>query len=152
RAVGIATIDLPADLDTRAAMFRSAVAGRRLLVVLDNARDSAQVRPLLPGTSTATTVVTSRSTMRSLATNEGARGIWLSPLAEEDARALLSHGLSRIPRGADVYGRIAALCEGLPLALRIARERLAPMAPDEVARFIERLEGGGESLLAELDF
>ena len=152
RAVGVGTIDLPADVDTRAAMFRSAVAGRRLLVVLDNARDSAQVRPLLPGTPTATTVITSRNTLRSLAAREGAQRVWLGPLGADDARALLGEGFhARASSGDDVLDRIAALCDGLPLALRIVRERLSPAPPDELARFAERLEGDRESLLAALD-
>lgn len=110
-------------LHERATRFRSEVAGRRLLVLLDNARDAAQVRPLLPGTDTCATVITSRAVLASLTVQEGARGLSLDRMDEDEARQLLTALLDEAydPGAVD---ELAAACARLPLALRVAAERI----------------------------
>src|SRR5207247_3533656 len=115
----------PGGLDGRAAMFRSVLHGKQMLVVLDNARTPEQVRPLLPGSSTCLVLVSSRDRLDDLVACEGARLYALDVLGQTDAGDLLSRmaGDHRVePPTAD---RIAALCDRLPLALRIAAARLA---------------------------
>ncbi len=112
-------------LDARAALFRSVVAGRRILLVLDNARDSDQVRPLLPGTSGCLVIVTSRNRLSGLVVREGARLIVLDRLTDEDARQLLANrlGAARAAENPAAVDQIVAACAGLPLALAIAAAR-----------------------------
>lgn len=150
RASGVGTIDLPADVGARAAMFRSAVAERRMLIILDNARDSAQVRSLLPGAAGVTTVVTSRDALHSLVVRDGAERVPVERLDVDEARSLLVHGLDRDIAESDAAKRIAARCEGLPLALRIVRERLSTASRGEVERFADQLDIDHESLLEAL--
>lgn len=151
RAVGVGTAQLSRDVDARAAMFRSAVAGRRMLLVVDNARDSEHVRPLLPGTPGFVTVVTSRDALRSLVAREGAVRLKVEPLEMSAAVELLGDGLPAAVAQEVSPERIAARCDGLPLALRIVRERLSSAHAGDVRRFAEELEGGFQDRLAVLD-
>jgi transcriptional regulator with XRE-family HTH domain len=93
--LGIEPERIPAGLDARAALYRSVLAGRRMLIVADNARDPEQVRPLLPGTPGCLVVVTSRNQLAGLAAAEGARLISLDVLTEPEALELLSRRLGR---------------------------------------------------------
>jgi DNA-binding SARP family transcriptional activator len=125
RALGVPGDQVPGGLDERAAMFRSVLHGRQMLIVLDNARTPEQVRPLLPGAGTCLVLVSSRDRLDDLVAREGARLYALDVLRQTDAGDLLSRmaGDHRIePATAD---RIAVLCDRLPLALRIAAARLA---------------------------
>jgi hypothetical protein len=122
RQVGVAPHRLPAGLADRTAEWRTVLAHRRVLLVLDNARDAEQVRPLLA--ATGTTLVTSRSQLRGLVIREGARRLRLDPLPRADARALLAG--AHLPAPAD---DLLELCAGSPLALRAAAER-ATRHPD----------------------
>ena len=149
RAVGVGTSRLPADLNARAALLRSSLAGRRMLVVLDNARDSTQVRPLLPGDPALVTVVTSRDALRSLAAMDGAARLQVTPLDADSSRQLLCAGAPDDVERAVVATRIAEHCDGLPLALRIVRERLITATDAEVRRFAAEL--GGDDRLDALD-
>ncbi|HTZ42340.1 MAG TPA: AAA family ATPase [Jatrophihabitans sp.] len=130
RALGVDPTGLPADPETRAELFRSSTAGRRLLLVLDNAADSAQVRHLLPGCTGSTVVLTSRTELRTLAVETGAVRLRLRPLSTEAGLALLG---PEIPQ--PVGRQLVAQCAGLPLALRIVRERLAGRDHAEMGRF-----------------
>jgi tetratricopeptide (TPR) repeat protein/transcriptional regulator with XRE-family HTH domain len=118
---------IPADLDARAALYRSQLAGRRMLLVLDNARDSAQVRPLLPGTPGCLVLVTSRSQLTSLIAADGAHAMTLSLLAEEEARLLLSSRLGdgRVAAEPAAASEIIVRCARLPLALALMAARAA---------------------------
>lgn len=132
-ALGVPRSEVAADVDEAAAQFRSAVAGLRLLIVLDNARRPGQVRPLLPGKGQCAVLVTSRDQMSGLVARDGARRVPLGPLRERDAVDLLAR-LTREERPADspaALGELAALRARLPLALRIAAEQALshPLTP-----------------------
>ncbi|MET9502930.1 BTAD domain-containing putative transcriptional regulator [Streptomyces sp. NPDC006622] len=126
-ALGVPPDRIPHGLDAQAALYRSVLAGRRILVVLDNARDSDHVRPLLPGSPGCLTVVTSRDALAGLVAGHGAHCLTLRPFDTEQARALLVRrlGAARVeaePRAAD---EITRLCAGLPLALACVAARAA---------------------------
>ena len=94
-ALGLPAAQIPADGQARCGLYRSVLAGRRVLIVLDNARDAAQVRPLLPGGAGCLVVVTSRSALAGLATAEGAHPLRLGPLGTEQGVRLLAARLGR---------------------------------------------------------
>ncbi|WP_316519667.1 AfsR/SARP family transcriptional regulator [Kitasatospora brasiliensis] len=127
RALGVPGDRIPTTPDEAAALYRSLLAGRRLLVVLDNARDAEQVRPLLPGAPDCRTVVTSRTRLDGLTVRNGARPLVLDVLPAHQALDLLArllgeHRTSAEPRAA---AELAASCGRLPLALAITASRLA---------------------------
>ena len=127
RALGADSSQAPADLDELAAMYRSLLNGRRVLVVLDNAASAGQVRPLLPGTASCLAIVTSRNTLSGLAARDGARRLTLDLLPPGDAVTLISRvaGAERTAADPGAAGRLAQLCGRLPLALRITADRAA---------------------------
>jgi DNA-binding SARP family transcriptional activator/tetratricopeptide (TPR) repeat protein len=131
RALGVAGQDIPAGQDERAARFRSLLADRRMLVVLDNARHADQVRPLLPGGAGSLVLVTSRSQLAGLVAAEGAHPVTLDLLSEADALQLLARrvGPERIAAEPGAAAELIALCARLPLALAIAAARAA-LHPD----------------------
>ncbi|MCZ7424017.1 BTAD domain-containing putative transcriptional regulator [Verrucosispora sp. WMMA2121] len=129
RALGVPGDAIPADLDERAARYRSELAGQPALILLDNAASSHQVRPLLPGAGSNLVLITSRRRLDGLVATHGATQVVLAPLTESDAQHLLRQGLtaSAADKSADESAdlrRIAELCDRLPLALRIAAARL----------------------------
>ncbi|MBF9069378.1 helix-turn-helix domain-containing protein [Streptacidiphilus fuscans] len=136
--LGESAAELPADPQARAARFRTVVAGRRMLLVLDNAADAAQVRPLIPGTSGCAVLVTSRSRLGGLL---GARHLALTTLDDDAARQLLGAvvGRERTDAEPEAVDRLLSCCAGLPLALRIAGARLAGRAAWTAAVLAERL-------------
>ncbi|MGA4843583.1 AfsR/SARP family transcriptional regulator [Streptomyces sp. G45] len=123
--LGVHPQDMPVGLDARAALYRHLLADRRVLVLLDNARDSAQVRPLLPGAPGCHVMVTSRNRLQGLIAAEGARSLILGPLSETEAREVLSRrlGPQRIAAEAAAAEAIIGLCGRLPLALAIVAAR-----------------------------
>ncbi|MEU8546229.1 BTAD domain-containing putative transcriptional regulator [Streptomyces roseoverticillatus] len=126
-ALGVEPGRMPASANGAGALFRSLAADRTLLVVLDNARDSEQVRPLLPGGPRCVTVVTSRYRMPGLIVTDAARPVPMDVLTPEDGTALLAGvlGEERVRVEPAAARRLAELCGGLPLALRVAAARLA---------------------------
>jgi DNA-binding SARP family transcriptional activator len=118
---------LPADPDMQEALYRSLTADRRILIVLDNARDEQQVRPLLPGSASCLTLITSRSQLAGLVATNGAIPLSLDPLTTADAHEFLSRrlGPQRLAGEPAAVDRLIASCAGLPLALCIAAARAA---------------------------
>jgi tetratricopeptide (TPR) repeat protein len=127
RALGVAAEKIPAEEDAKAATYRSLLTGRRILVVLDNAAESEQVRPLLPGTVGCVIVVTSRNRLSGLVVSDGAHRVDIDRLLEAEAVTLLRQiiGSARVDNERDAAVDIIRSCASLPLALRIAAERVA---------------------------
>ncbi|GLF97347.1 AfsR/SARP family transcriptional regulator [Streptomyces yaizuensis] len=124
RALGTPDAQIPDSLDERAALYRSTLAGRRLLVLLDNARDAAQIRPLLPGAAGCATLITSRARLVDLA---GAHLIDLDVMSPEEALQLFTRivGEERVRAEREAALDVVAACGFLPLAIRVAASRLA---------------------------
>jgi DNA-binding SARP family transcriptional activator len=142
RSLGVPAASVPDAMAERAALYRSMLAGRRVLVLADDVAFAAQVRPLLPGTPGSAVLVTSCSRLADL---EGARGIELGPLADHEAVALLERvadedRLSGEPAAA---AAIVEACAGHPLALRIAGARLAANPAMQVADLAASLAAPG---------
>lgn len=139
RALGVTRV--PAGPDERSRAFRSALAGRRVLVVLDDAATAGQVRPLLPGDPSCAVVVTSRERLDGLTALDGARRIDLNVLCGAEARDVLARALSeqRIEREPAAAAELAALCANLPLALRIAAAHLAAHADRPIGALVAEL-------------
>ncbi|MGW2424535.1 BTAD domain-containing putative transcriptional regulator [Streptomyces sp. NPDC001709] len=143
RALGVPGPQIPADQVERTALFRSVLGGRRVLIVLDNARSFAQIRPLLPGTSRACVLVTSRDSMGgALAGDYAFVPLQLGSLAQDESITLLSRVAGDDRCAADPVGaaRLSELCDRLPLALRIAAARLAAKPHWTVRTLLSRLE------------
>jgi Bacterial transcriptional activator domain/NB-ARC domain len=126
-ALGVPAGQIPADAQARSGLYRSVLAGRRVLIVLDNARDAAQVRPLLPGSAGCLVVVTSRSALAGLAAAEGARPLRLGPLgAQEGVRLLAARlGPERVAAEPGAVTELISRCGHLPLALAVMAARAA---------------------------
>ncbi|MFD8496832.1 ATP-binding protein [Amycolatopsis sp. NPDC059657] len=141
QALEVAPGSIPADLEPRAALYRSLLAERRMLIVLDNARSADQVRPLLPGTPTCLVVVTSRNQLRGLMVREGAYRIALDVLPAEDARALLAERIDgdRLAAEPRAVAELMELCARLPLALSIVAARAASQANLPLAALVHEL-------------
>ncbi|MGR6917726.1 tetratricopeptide repeat protein [[Actinomadura] parvosata] len=127
RALGVADSRIPAATDDRAALFRSKLAGRRVLVVLDNARDSDQVRPLLPATPGCLAIVTSRNQLTGLAATHGARTLTLDVWTPAETREALARRLGehRVAAEPQAVAEISELCGHLPLAVAVVAARAA---------------------------
>ncbi|WP_439658776.1 BTAD domain-containing putative transcriptional regulator [Lentzea sp. HUAS TT2] len=125
-AFEVPSAQIPASLDAQVGLYRSLLADRRVLVVLDNARDAEQVRPLLPGAPGSLALVTSRSQLAGLVT-EGARPVPLDLLDDREARELLAGrlGAQRTAAEPDAVDEIVVLCARLPLALAVVAARAA---------------------------
>ena len=142
RALGVSGRDIPAETEERAGMYRSLLAGRRILIFLDNARDAGQVRPLLPGTASCLTVVTSRDSLAGLVARDGARRIELDALPLTDAVSLLRELVgARVEADPGAAAELAGLCCGLPLALRVTAELAAARPQAALAGLAAELSG-----------
>ncbi|MCW7987572.1 SARP family transcriptional regulator [Streptomyces platensis subsp. clarensis] len=140
-ALGTPPERVPGSAQAASALFRSLVAERRLLVVLDNARSSAQVRPLLPGGPRCATVVTSRSRLDGLVATDCARPVGLQTLGHEEGAALLGAmlGPDRVAEDPAAARELVDLCDGLPLALRAAAAQLTARPRWRLARLAAAL-------------
>jgi tetratricopeptide (TPR) repeat protein len=138
RDLGVMPAQVPAGHEERAALYRTRLAGHRVLIVLDDARGAAQVRPLLPGSASCAVIVTSRHRLADLA---GSRLVDLDVLDDEEAHDLLTAIIGQ-ERGAAEPGpvrEVLAACAGLPLAIRIAGARLASRRGWTVSTLARRL-------------
>ncbi|WFF00127.1 BTAD domain-containing putative transcriptional regulator [Micromonospora sp. WMMD964] len=137
-ALGTRPESIPRDLDGQTALYRSLMAGRTMLVLLDNARDADQVRALLPGSASHSfVVITSRDQLVGLLTTEGAHPLPLDPLSTQQSLDLLAHrlGRERTAAWATRIDQIVASCAGLPLALSIVAARASTnraLSPDDL--------------------
>lgn len=140
RALGVDATQLPAGIAQRAALYRSRVAGKRMLVMLDDAAGEAQVRPLLPGTLGCAVLVTSRRRLDALA---GARTVTLQAMDPATAIELLSRitGSERTGAEPEAAAEVVRLCGWLPLAVRIAAARLAARPHWPLSRMVGLLTG-----------
>ncbi|GAA3464504.1 BTAD domain-containing putative transcriptional regulator [Saccharothrix longispora] len=131
-ALGAEPGDLPADLHAQAALFRTLVDGRRMLLVFDNAVDTDQVTALLPGSPTCTVLVTSRKRLSGLIVRHGAEHLSLDVLDDRDARALLTDRLGEERLAAEPFAsdELVKLCRGYPLVLAVlaGRARTDPLS------------------------
>lgn len=142
RGLGVAPERIPPALDDAAALYRTLLADRRVLVLLDDAADAEQVRPLLPGGSANLVLITSRDTLAGLVARDGARRITLATLDPDEAYALLARtlGPERVAAEPAATADLARLCAYLPLALRIAAANIADEA--SIAEYAEQLTAG----------
>ncbi|MBA9002530.1 NB-ARC domain-containing protein [Thermomonospora cellulosilytica] len=140
RALGVPPERTPPDADEQAALFRSLLADRRMLIMLDNAATAAQVRPLLPGQGPVVVAVTSRRRLSGLAV-DGAAFLPLAPLGQDGARQLLDRmlGMSRTRAEQGAADELAELCGRLPLALCTAAARLASRGHLPISRVVAEL-------------
>jgi tetratricopeptide (TPR) repeat protein len=145
--LGVAPERIPAAPDDQAALYRSMVADRRMLIVADNARNPTQVRPLLPGTPGSVVVVTSRGHLGGLAAGEGARMLKLDVLTDADAAELLSArlGRDRVAAEPQAVAELIRLCGRLPLALAIVAAQ-ADLSGRPLAALASQLADAGERL------
>jgi DNA-binding SARP family transcriptional activator len=138
--LGVAGHAIPADLDERAARYRTEIAGRRILVVLDNACSLDQIRPLLPGTPAAMVLVTSRDSLAGLVALHGARRLELHLLPVADSLALLRELIGRrVDAEPEAAAALAGQCARLPLALRVAAELAAGRPATPLAELVAEL-------------
>ncbi len=144
RALGVPAAQVPPELEEAAGTYRSLLAGRRVLVVLDNAASPDQVRPLLPGSPTCLVVVTSRNQLRGLVAKDDARLLTLDVLGRDEAAALVGRviGDARVRAEPAATAELARLCAHLPLALRIAGANLADHPGQPIADYTAELAEG----------
>ncbi|MGP3922189.1 BTAD domain-containing putative transcriptional regulator [Streptomyces sp. 8N616] len=140
-ALGVESAAVPAEPAAQAALYRSLVADKRMLMVLDNARDSAQTIPLLPGSPGCMVLITSRHQLAGLVTTHGAKLLTLDTLSEIEARQLLTRHLGehRLRAEPDAVTAILKRCAGVPLALSIAAARAAIQPGLPLAHLAEEL-------------
>ncbi|TPQ21363.1 AfsR/SARP family transcriptional regulator [Streptomyces sporangiiformans] len=147
-ALGVPPHRVPVDLQARVGLYRSLLAGRQVLVVLDNARDADQVRPLLPGSPSCLAIVTSRNGLTGLVAAEGAHPIALDLLSPAEAHDLLAHRLGehRVAAEPDAVQEIITHCARLPLALAIVAARAATNPGFPLSAVAEELRDSHGSL------
>ncbi|MFY1671014.1 AfsR/SARP family transcriptional regulator [Plantactinospora sp. WMMB334] len=152
-AFGVPAERIPGSLPAQAALYRSLLADRRVLVLLDNARDADHVRPLLPGSPGCLVLVTSRNQLTSLVATDGAHPVTLDLLASAEARALLARrlGPGRVAAEPDAVDEIINFCARLPLALAIAAARAATCPGIPLAALADQLRavGGLDALIGD---
>jgi len=147
-ALGVPAGRIPPGDEARAGLYRTTLAERRIMIVLDNARDATQIRPLLPGSPGCAVVVTSRGPLTSLIAGHGARLISLDVLSDGEAAELLAArlGPERVAADPDTAGELAVLCGRLPLALAIAAARAGARAHLPLAVTVAELRDARQRL------
>jgi DNA-binding SARP family transcriptional activator/tetratricopeptide (TPR) repeat protein len=153
RALGTPAERIPLDLDEAAALYRTLLADRRMLVLLDNAEGVDQVRPLLPAGTGCLALVTSRDRLAGLAVRDGARLLRLDTLDPDEAGQVLARllGAGRVGAEPEASAELARLCGYLPLALRIAAAQLARHPDRPVADLVDRLRTGDRLAVLEIE-
>jgi tetratricopeptide (TPR) repeat protein/DNA-binding SARP family transcriptional activator len=148
--LGVPGQQIPADLDTRIALYRTVMADKTMLVLLDNAATAEQVRPLLPGSPTCLVLVTSRDTLTGLLALDGATRLDLDVLTADESAELVTRilGESRVRGQADDVARLADRCARLPLALRIAAATMYGHPHQTIADYLADLAASPLATLA----
>jgi DNA-binding SARP family transcriptional activator/DNA-binding XRE family transcriptional regulator/Tfp pilus assembly protein PilF len=143
-SLGVPAGQIPPKQDAAAALYRSLLAGRRMLVVLDNALDADQVRPLLPSGAGSLVLVTSRHTLSGLVVSHGAQQQTLAPLSAVEATELVTRilGVDRVAAEPDAAAGLIAECSGLPLALRIAAANVRVDQHLDIGEYVAELRAG----------
>ncbi|MEU5690872.1 BTAD domain-containing putative transcriptional regulator [Actinosynnema sp. NPDC020468] len=144
RAQGVPPESVPLDQDEQEAMFRSRLTDQQVLLVLDNAANAEQIRPLLPGSPGCAVLVTSRDTLRGLAVSHAASNVRLDVLDVSETRALLAGMLGEevVAAQSDAADELAQLCAHLPLALRIAAANLLSRPEITISSYVDELRAG----------
>lgn len=147
-ALGVSPGAVPESVDARASLFRSIVAGRRILLLLDNARDAEQVRPLLPGTPGNAVLITGRRRLTGLAATHGAHLLRLDVPSVMDARTVFMErvGPHRVSVEPQVVDEIVELCGRLPLAMAVVAARVAAYAGPSLSDMAAELRGTARRL------
>ena len=150
RALGVGAEQVPVEVEEAAGLYRSLVTDRRVLIVLDNARDAEQVRPLLPADPGCLVLVTSRDRLSGLVARDGARRLTLDVLSPAEADQLLARvlGQEQVQAEPEATAELARVCGFLPLALRIAAANLLDQPGQPIAGYVTKLRAGDR--LAEL--
>jgi DNA-binding SARP family transcriptional activator len=149
-SLGVEPHRIPAGVDAQLALYRSIIGGERRLLILDNARDAAQVRPLLPDASRTHTVVISRRRLVGLAVSHGAKAIEVGAFDRTESAALLERhlGKERLAAEPEAAHRVLTACAGLPLALAIAGARAATRPDHALSVIADELEASRLDALA----
>ncbi|MGW3960026.1 ATP-binding protein [Amycolatopsis sp. NPDC005003] len=152
-ALGVDPAEMAGGLDELSALYRSRVAGRRMLIVLDNAATADQVTPLLPGTAGGTVLVTSRRILSALSHRYGAQHVRLGILEEDDAHTLLAHrlGRERLLTDPEAIAALIRSCGNYPLALSVAASRAQINSDVPVGEFVTELRDAGLDALDDAD-
>lgn len=139
--LGIPLERIPTGVEARSSLYRSILAGRRMLIVLDNANAASQVRPLLPGSPGCLVLVTSRASLTGLVVNDGATRVTLDLLTPQEAIDLVREiiGQRRVDAEPDATAELIRHCARLPLALRIAAGRVAAQPHLDVADLVAEI-------------
>jgi tetratricopeptide (TPR) repeat protein len=146
--LGVEEDRIPAQLDAQVSVYRSVLAGRRVLILLDNAGTADQVRPLLPGTPGCVVLVTSRASLTGLLVAEAATQLTLDLFTPDEARVLLGRilGAARLAAEPAAVADLVEVCARLPLALRIAATRIATRRHTSVGEVVADIAGGQDRL------
>jgi hypothetical protein len=153
QALGVAAEQVPTELEQAAGLYRTLLADRRMLVVLDNAHSAEQVRPLVPGSPRCLVLATSRDRLGGLVVRDGARRLTLDVLTPKEAHALLVRlpGRWRIEAEPEGAAALARMCAHLPLALRIAAANLADQSYVSIADYVATLRAGNRLNALQVD-
>jgi DNA-binding SARP family transcriptional activator/tetratricopeptide (TPR) repeat protein len=159
-ALNVVPQRIPAAFDALVGLYRTQLAGRRMMIVLDNARDADQVRPLLPGAPGCLVLVTSRNRLASLVAAEGAHEVVLDALSIDESRQMLARrlGSQRIGAESPAVDQVIDRCGGLPIALAIVAARAAARPAPQLATLAAEIRGTaglsalsvGEDLVADI--
>jgi tetratricopeptide (TPR) repeat protein/transcriptional regulator with XRE-family HTH domain len=142
RGLGVTAGQVPTELEEATGLYRSLLAGRRILVMLDNAHSAEQVRPLLPGAQGCMVIVTSRDRLTGLTATHGGHRLTLDVLDADEAALLLTHiiGPERAAAEPEAVAALAQACGYLPLALRIAAANLTGRPGRPIAEYLAELQ------------
>jgi transcriptional regulator with XRE-family HTH domain/tetratricopeptide (TPR) repeat protein len=152
-ALGVNPAETVGGLEELSALYRSRVAGRRMLIALDNAATADQVTPLLPGTADCTVLITSRQTLTALLHRYGAHHVRLGVLDEDDAHTLLAYrlGRERLEAEPDATAALIRSCGNYPLALSVVASRAQINSEIPVGEFVSELREAGLDALDDVD-